>query len=687
MKKCIVLFATMMLLSSMAFALNPVTVGPTGDYATIEDAISSWCVGGANAGETPPFVIQIDPSVSYDEALCLDDAKTSGNIVGDLEMKSATAGTKAVIKLQRGIGGVDDGLYVYQSRFDIEFTDLVFCPSQTGTVVTDDFIKVDENGSTTPETPNRIDFIDCIFTDIDGAGDPMVMSKQEIIDANYPTSLTAYVSGSSFGSGDMLLKWWGDTDENLSGSLINCGFFIRDGYCARINLDGQSGETFEIKDCVAATGRSWHAAFQTAANNAGSSFLVHGTANPCGGDLDKCTAILSAGWHAIWGGGASGANTTIKNVLIDNDDVFGTDDSCCIAHGSSDLIVEDVIANIRTDPGMIVCYPTNISVPDTFKRFTHHMEATTPRDWLYTGTIPDPGGIEFIDCVISGAGVGDWQSLGSVLPGQGITLKNCVVATSGADAITTLGVNLTLEDCKFIDPAYASKDRNSEGFMDPTDSSLLFAGTDHIDNAYGQGVSLGGGGDYSGGPDASDIANNAFKDWGDCEGDIFTIPSARGNWQVPAIYEAQRQARGVNGLGLMINYTWGRFEGGTDIEPISFTDGGEELTFYFKSPSEKYSYPRFALRLDPNDPGTNREVGDCAQYIEWQNSSQSTNPLMECDGIWHLYRPDISGLDFSTASTANFYTNNYAVPEQYLDEIVLVDTAEAITEVQEWGLF
>lgn len=680
MKKVSLIFLAMLLLTSIAVAKNPVLVGPTGDYPTIEDAIDSWCEGGENTAEIPPFVIEIDPAGSYDESLTLNDAWTSGAIVGDLEMKSSVAGTPAIIKLQTGISGGSDGLHVYQSRFDITFTDLLFCPSLTNPV-TDDFVKIDENSTTTPTTANRIEFIDCIFTDVDAAGDPAVLSKADIIAMDYPSSLTAFTSGSSFAAGDMLMKWWGDAGENLSGKIENCGFFIKTGYCARVNLDGSAGESFEIKDTVFATGADWHAALQAAMGVAGQTFTITGSLDPCAGDLDKCTAILSAGWHAIWAGGPSGASLTIDNVLVDNEDVFGSGSPCrVISHGSADLYVEDCILNTRGSTQFLLDYPTNTSVPDTFKRTTLHREDAAPGAWLYTGSLPDPGGIQFIDCVFSGNGHNDWTGAD---PGQGVELINCVVATTGADAVTTLGTTAKYTDCKFIDPMYASKDRTVEGYMDPTNTELVLAGTDLISGTYG-GISLGGGGDYSG-ADASDIANNAFKDWGDCEGQVFTIPSGRSNWAGADLAGIQKQERGVIGLGLLVNHTSGRLEAGSDAEDISgFTDGDETLSFYYKMPIITYSYPRLALRLDPAAPpftSTGGQVGDCAAYVEW------TNTAFTQDSNWHLFRPEISSLDFDTASTANFFINNYAVSEWWIDEIVLTDTFEPQTEVRDWGLY
>ena len=683
MKKAIVFFAMLILISSVALALNPVVVGPTGDYAIIEDAIDSWCVGGANSAEAAPFVIEIDPAGSYDESLTLNDGNTSGAIVGDLEIKSSVPGTLPVIKLQTGITGGGDGLHIYQSTFNVTFTDLLFCPSLTNPVI-DDFIKIDENTALSTD-PNNIEFYNCIFTDVDVAGDPAVSSKADIIAMDYPSSITAFVSGSSFASGGMLMKWWGDAGENLSGKIVNCGFWVKLGYCARINLDGSSGETFLIEDSVFANGGGWHAAIQAAPNNAGSSFVITGSQDPCVGDLEKCTAILSAGWHAIWGGGPAGASVTIDNVLIDVEDVWGTDSpSRPLSNGSSELYVEDCIFNTRGDTSFILDYPTKPGVPDIFNRCTIHYEDTTPGAWLYTGYSPDPGAIKFIDCSISGNGVGAWTT---VPPDMGVELINCNIATSGADAITTLGLNpITFTDCKFVDPAYVSKDRKVEGYMDPTNPALLYAGAWEIGTVGG--VSLGGGGNYRG-PDASDMAANAFKDWGDCEGPIFTIPSGRSNWTTPTLPSVQKQERGVIGLGLLVNHTTGRLEAGTDEEDISgFVDGGEQFSFFYKIPTVMYSYPRVALRLDPNDPpfgGSDGQSGDVdgvtGGVIVWQNVE------FIIDNNWHIYRADVDALDFGVASTANFYTNNYAVPEWSLDEIVLTDGPETLTEVQDWGLF
>lgn len=625
MKKCLILFAVM-LLASISMAANPVTVGSTGDFTTIQAAIESWCDGGANEGETPPFVIDVDPAATYDEAICLDDAFAEGNIVGALTIQSATPGTKVLLKLQRALNGSDDGIVLHQSRFNISFTDIVFCPSLTGTVITDDMIKIDENSGTTPSIYNKHTFTNCIFTDIDASGTPKVTSKQEIIDMTYPADLESFVSGSSLGSGDMLMKCWNDADENLDLLLDNCGFFVKNGYCARIIADG-IGQTRTVKDCVFATGLSWHAALQVDPNNAGGVGIITGTQSPRLGDLDKCTAILSAGWHAIWcdGTGAGGNTVTINNVLIDNDDIWGTDDSRPIAAGGCDLTVSDVIMAVYTDPGNIVDYPTNVTTNDKFERCTIHMPGVA--NWLYTGGSPDPGGIDFIDCVFSGAGMGGYASAGP--PAKGVNLINCGIATSGADAFTTIGLVQSLTNCVFGDPGYISKDRKNANYMDTTAAGYFLAASD--------AGSIGGGANYTV-ADASDNVQNVFKSIGDCEGDIITQASTSSGYGDAALPGQQDPVPGVIGNACYIWYSgWTRVEGSTVDIPVALTGNDQTFSFYYKQIGLFSTYPYIALRQNPPTPETGR-VDSATGWVLWNSA---TAPFT-VDSQWHIYNADIS---------------------------------------------
>jgi hypothetical protein len=178
--------------------------------------------------------------------------------------------------------------------------------------------------------------------------------------------------------------------------------------------------------------------------------------------------------------------------------------------------------------------------------------------------------------------------------------------------------------------------------------------------------------------DASDDPDNAFASFGDCEGAIFVEPSARGNWQT--MEDAQFTTPGVVGMACMVAAPTGRFEGSSADQPVAMTGTDPYITFYYKMPTLAYSYPRLAVRQDPNTPGTNGEVGDSAAYVEWTNTSFTV------DGSWHLFEPDISALNWDGVTLADFYCNNYAVPEFHLDEIYLVDPTP-FTRVEDWGLF
>jgi len=169
--------------------------------------------------------------------------------------------------------------------------------------------------------------------------------------------------------------------------------------------------------------------------------------------------------------------------------------------------------------------------------------------------------------------------------------------------------------------------------------------------------------------DASDIVNNVFKDIGDCEAVLFVNPSGRGNSPMEAEqYTSDTVA--VNGKALAVVSTSGRLEGGSTTATTSLMGGHTtaDISFYYQVPTITYSYPRLAVRKDPTPPpytATGGQVGDCAAYTEWTNTSWTV------DTSWHQFTPDLSAMDWTGSTEADFYVNNYAVPLWYLDEIVL----------------
>jgi hypothetical protein len=311
------------------------------------------------------------------------------------------------------------------------------------------------------------------------------------------------------------------------------------------------------------------------------------------------------------------------------------------------------------------------------------------------------------DCSISG----NMPGLGGPGGGDvgGMHVWNSNVALAGPDALTSTGVYATFHNCTFVDPMYLSKNVKLESFFDTSNPALALA------NSTGGGI---GGGAHFRVPDASDEVTgqvkNILSDVGDCEKDLFWVASGRGNWGDPAdgygpgtegdIYSVQDQAQGVIGASCWIHHTSGRLEAGSAIgsfptptySPIDLTaitgntDGGTDLvwSFYYKIPTIYSSYPRFAIRFDPNHPpfiSGQGEVGACAHYKELTNSAPSAWIV---DNNWHLKTWNLTAADWVTGHhDVNVFVNNYLVPSWYLDEIYLTDPSSPKSGVADWGLF
>ncbi len=199
---------------------NTVTVdsGASADgvtvFNTIQAAIASFASGGVNAGETPPFTVNVEPSGNpYVETLSLNDADTgNGDIQGDIVIQSATPGTLIDCRLNATNG--DDGVLIYQSTLDVTITDFIFSPEQ-GAGVADDLVKLDENADS---APNTITFNSCIFTDVADAGGPLISAFAGSYSA--PAAFTGQLAGT-----DCLVKHWGDNAEQFDSVFNDCLFY------------------------------------------------------------------------------------------------------------------------------------------------------------------------------------------------------------------------------------------------------------------------------------------------------------------------------------------------------------------------------------------------------------------------------------------------------------------------------
>jgi hypothetical protein len=746
MKKSLLLFG-FMLLAGMALAANPCTVGPTGEVATIQAAITSWCAGGTNYGATPPFIVNIDPSVEYDEMITLDDARPTGNIRGALVLQSATPGTKVIVKLRYDTGtlpaqaaGSRDGLWVHQGAYDITFKDLLFMASPNGTVVDDDLVKCDENNNTTATIVNTFTFDGCIFTDGFTSGTarvPKITSKADIIAMNFPTDMSAFVPTGSMTANDDLLKFWGDTSpimERMNLMVKDCVFFTRnarpfEAYAACTT------ETITIQDSLFATYNANTSYYPLVARPYNDDTYVNiiGTKDPRQGDLTKCTAVLCARQHPVYpsGGGAYPiGDATIKNVLVSvyNDTATAARP---ISGGAEGKLIEDSIFFVDRFPGNMVDYA--LTKNSIYNRCTFHSptaDGLTPQNLLYLGESADPYGVIMTDCVISGRRMPALNNASGLDVG-GLHLWNCNIALAGPDAITSTGITATLHNCTFVDPMYLSYDRKQETFLDTGNPALAFMSSG--------GIGIGGGAHFRGIPDASqEVAGqpvNIMKDVGACETDLFRVASNRGNWGDPLdgygpgtegdIYTVQDQVQGIVGNADWVHHASGRLEAGSgtgtfpgaiSYSPIVFkglgpnpnTDGGTDVDwkFYYKIPTTFSSYPRIAIRIDPRHPPMTTagwgEVGDCAHKIElWIKTSAPTYNPWTVDNNWHQKTVNLStgvsqisqagfvmeSTDVPVHHDVNIFINNYLVPSWYIDEIYLTDASGPMSGVSDWGLF
>jgi hypothetical protein len=701
MKKCLFLMIGLILIAGMAFAANPATVGPTGDFATIQAALASWCLpGGSNIGETAPLVININPAGTYEEILDLANSHV-GLIKGALIVQSATPGTPVLVKVRRnptavvdpvGTSGTDDGFYIYQPHDNITFNEIIFCPSilDTATLL-DDLVKVDEAQAvanvTTPTIANTITFNKCVFSDIATVtGAPFVTSKADVLAKTYPADILALVKGSGMTSGDDLLKWWGDPNEGMSLTLQDCVFFGKD--CRTLEAVCSSpNEAILIKDCLFATSAMGNYPISARPSYAGCTATITGTQAPRLGDLTKCTAVL-AGWgHPIYCSGGSTTpigNAIVKNFLADTEGgtLAPTADIRPLSGGAEGKTIEDSIFCIKTRAGSYVDYP--VVANSIYNRNTMYSNQTTStgKNFFYLGSAADPFGIKITDSVIAGPGCGANSGTYDV---GGFTLTNCAIATAGADAITTIGAPPVQINCVLGDPMILSTNVKNANFMDTSAAGLFMKASD--------AGSIGGGANYTV-ADAGDNVENVFKSIGDCEGDLITQASTSSGYGDLVLAAQQDQVPGVIGNACYMWYSgWTRLEGSTsDIGPLALTDNDQTFSFYYKIVTQYSSYPYISLRQNPPTP----ETGRVESAAGWKLWNKATGPFT-VDGMWHQFTPDISVLSgispfwytWTGIPDTDLFVNlisTSGVRGNYIDEIVLDDPNVTGTRVEDWGL-
>jgi hypothetical protein len=546
--KTLSVIAALLLVASAAFAVNPVTVDGAGggDYTTIMAAIADFAVGGANNGEAAPHIINVVAAGGpYDEAFDINEATIA--LDKELILQSSVAGTLVDIRCQDVSG---DGFRVHQSNADISFIDLLIHPSVTGTPMTDDVVKLDEEGSAQPSALNTLTFTRCIITDSDAAGDPCVSSKADAIAG---TNLLA-PNGNRTNGFASLFQHWCDSGESLNTVVDECVIWdntadgATDGNHIRVTLVGDAGESFTVNNTIMGGGSGGGAIVR--AGNASHTGTITFTGTDVTEGLDACTAFLDppAEWHCItFEGGTGGHAVSFDNCLFDG----GSGASRGIsAGGNYDLTLSDLIINVS---GIgIVDIPNNDA---TYDNLTVNTE--TNAILLVAG---GTGSLTVRDSIFSGPGT----KLGEASPTGGVDVDYCAFVESGPDAITarddgaitvTYGSNLVTAD-----PQYASKDATSADYFDVTNT------TDYLGQSSAGGMLRGG---------ASDITANWLS-----VGDI------------PDVAMAPNSTSAVIDLDIYVDsplytddqITWS-FSGNTDITVIQDSTSDPQ-TVAFASTSE-----------------------------------------------------------------------------------------------------
>ena len=494
----IILIGLMILVSGIALAKNPVTVGSSGDYATIQAAIDSWCTGGTNAAETPPFIINVGPaSGPYDEAITLESTVTGhGNIVGSIVVQSATPGTYVHIKA-RDWAATGDGIRIHQDTADVTFKDLLIYPSTTN-AVTDDLIKIDEDN--TNSTLNTFLFENVIITEIDNTGVPLITNKSQAF--AYPTATVSTTRNNDWAS---LFQAWNDSGESsaiiMRKSCVYGNIGASGQSSVRISLDGGvAGEYFLMENCIVAFGNA--GCIRVGGQNAGNTFTFTGTDQTVGG-IDNCNYFITKPNN---NGGSNGINDAIYSY--DTDTVAGT----------SMLVEKSIFISLGPLEGVgsiadkgIYCGPTmNLTVKDCiFSNIGDCIQDTADNaatiDRVTFHTISDPGvaspiayncgggtgSVTMRDCIFSGPGA---KIAGTAAPTGGIDIDYSGFAESGPDAIGSRDNSVVIPsyggNIVSADPAYVTKDCTSTNAFDVNSSSYYAAGSG--------GADLAGGADFVG---------------------------------------------------------------------------------------------------------------------------------------------------------------------------------------------
>ena len=511
MKKTYLGALALCLAGGVAYAANPVLVdsGGSGNFTSVQAAISSFCAGGSNAAETPPFIINVKAgSGPYDEAITLEDQVIGkGNIVGSIEIKSDTPGVPVIFKVQPTPGavlGTDDGLMICQSVHNVTFRDIVFTRSLT-VVPTDEIVRADEFAAN--NTMNTLAFYNCVFTEPTTTGDPMVTSKAGALAGPPPAR-----GGGALSASPRLLQIWGDPGESVSVILNNCVFYGSTNMNCIVRLEGTLGtgvgngnpEVLTITDSISAY--AFADCYNIGGQNQAAVINVNGT-NQKAGPMSATVAWVPAHKGGTANNGHSFTLSSSGNALLDDttkfnfngiiayapadgstNDGFSSTAARGISGGSGWQRVENALMLV---PALAVVDITRM--PTIWDKVT--IVNTTNAYYGGSATVYPSATLTITNSILAGTGT---KISGLGLPAGGTFLTNSAVPLSGPDAATAVGAGVTETNVINDDPGFASKDGLTGAFLDVQTYAYAAAGV--------AGAPLAGGADYIG-------AASGVNDW------------------------------------------------------------------------------------------------------------------------------------------------------------------------------
>ncbi|HNT35282.1 MAG TPA: hypothetical protein PKH07_09835 [bacterium] len=449
----------MLVLATGAYAGNPVTVDSTNatpdgvnTFSTITSAISSWCAGGTNAGQTAPFVINV-VNGPYSENIRIDKGLVGlGDIVGELIIQAATP-----VNIRLNPSSTVGGMLLYQDTYDVTFNNFIFSPDAGSSYVMNTLIMINDPASPAMNR-NWVKFYNCVFTEAYDTGAPMVTDKASAL-AN-KDALPGTRSGKmSASAGKCLMK--GATNNGLqSVRLDNCVLYGPPQIGFELNV--RAGDDIIVHDTLAVY--CAYSAYRCLGNAvANQSF----TGTDAGAGPTQCTAIINSPWSvastaangkALRFEASAAVTSTVSNVLISNSFLSGNAyvGGININGNQGSVNMDNVIIDTHGDS--ILMQPANAC---TLSNATLNSSARAGIAF----TAAAAGSLTVTNTIFSGAGT----KITGTVPTAGLSVNYSAFVESGPDAITaryagqviTYGVNIINND-----PEFKSKDVTNEDFFD-----------------------------------------------------------------------------------------------------------------------------------------------------------------------------------------------------------------------------